>query len=141
MGWSIVAKAADRSRRVSAVTLPFPILSKTSFSTFKSAASVECNLLYADCKLLDIEFDSMWESRREATTFSNIFDIKLRFETGWQFFSSFLSRVFFSRGLIYAFLNWSGKTTSWRDLLMILVLDSIRTSRQFFSKLVGNGSR
>ena len=37
---------------------------------------------YADCKLLDIEFDSMWESRRDATTFSNIFDVKLRFETG-----------------------------------------------------------
>ena len=87
---------------MSAVTLPFSILSKTSFSTFKRADSVEWNLLY-DCKLLDIEFASMWECRRDATTFSNIFDIKLRFETGRQFFSSFLSRVFFSRGLIYVF--------------------------------------
>ena len=43
---------------------------------------MEWNFLYADCKLLDIEFDSMWESRRDATTFSNIFDIKLRFEIG-----------------------------------------------------------
>ena len=69
---------------------------------------MEWNFLHADCKLLDIEFDSLWESRRDATTFSNIFDIKLRFETGRQCFSSFSSRVvFLSRGLIYAFLNWS----------------------------------
>ena len=33
------------------------------------------------------------------------------------------------------------KTPSWRDLLMILVIGSIRRSRQSFSKLVGNGSR
>ena len=46
------------------------------------ADSVEWNFLYADCKLLDIEFASMWESRGDANTFSNIFDIKLRFETG-----------------------------------------------------------
>ena len=78
----MVSKSADMSRRVSAVTLPFSILSKTSFSTFKRADSVEWNFLYADCKLLYIEFASMWESRRDATTFSNIFDIKLRFETG-----------------------------------------------------------
>ena len=77
-----MSKSADRSKRVSAVTQPFSILSKTSFSTFKRADSVEWNFLYADCKLLDIEYDSMWESRRDATTFSNIFDIKLRFETG-----------------------------------------------------------
>ena len=75
-----MSKTADWSRRVSAVTLPFSILSKTSFSTFKRADSVEWNFLYADCKLLDIEFDSMWESRLDATTFSNIFDIKLRFK-------------------------------------------------------------
>ena len=69
------------SRRVSTVTLPFSILSKTSFSTFKRADSVEWSFLYADCKLLDIEFDSMWESRRDVTTSSSIFDIKLRFKT------------------------------------------------------------
>ena len=74
----MVSKAADMSRRVSAVTLPFSILSKTSFSTFKRPDSVEWNflyMLYADCKLLYIEFASMWESRRDATTFSNIFVI------------------------------------------------------------------
>ena len=36
-----MSKAADRSRRVSAVTLPFSILSKTSFSNFKRADSVD----------------------------------------------------------------------------------------------------
>ena len=77
-----MSKAADRSRRVSAVTLPFSILSETSFSTFKRADSVKWKFLYANCKLLDIEFDSMWESRQDATTFSNIFDTKLRFKTG-----------------------------------------------------------
>ena len=77
-----MSKAADMSRRVSAVTLHFSILSNTSFSTFNRADTVEWNFLYADCKLLDIEFDSMWESRRYATIFSNIYDIKLRFETG-----------------------------------------------------------
>ena len=86
-----MSKTADRSRRVSAVTMPFFILSKTSFSTFKRADSVEWNFLYADCELLDIEFDCMWESRRDATTFSNIFDIKLRFYIK----SSFLSKVVF----------------------------------------------
>ena len=88
-----MSKAADRSRRVCAVTLSFSILSETSFPTSKRAHSVEWTILYADCRLLDIEFASMWE--RDATTFSNIFDIKLRFETGRLFFSSFLSRVFF----------------------------------------------
>ena len=68
-----MSKAADRSRRVSAVTLPFSLLSKISFSTFKRGDSVEWNLLYADCKLLDIYFAFMWEIRRDATTFSNIF--------------------------------------------------------------------
>ena len=33
------------------------------------------------------------------------------------------------------------KTPSWKDLFMILVIGSIRTSRQSFIKLVGNGSR
>ena len=50
-----MSKAADKSRKVIAATLSFSIFSKTSFSTFKSADSVEWNLLYADCKLLDIE--------------------------------------------------------------------------------------
>ena len=71
-----MSKDADRSRRVSAVTLPFSILSKTSFLTFKRTDSVGWNFLYADCKLLDIEFDSMWERRRDATTFSNIQYVK-----------------------------------------------------------------
>ena len=47
-----------------------------------TSVAQEWNFLYADCKLLDIEFDSMWESRRDAITFSNVFDINLRFETG-----------------------------------------------------------
>ena len=38
-----MSKAADRSRRVSAVTLPFSILSKTSFSTFKRADMLIAN--------------------------------------------------------------------------------------------------
>ena len=42
---------------------------------------MEWNFLYADYKLLDIEFASMWESRRDALTFLNISDKKLRFET------------------------------------------------------------
>ena len=62
----------------------------------------------------------MWGSRRDASPFSDIFDIKLRFEIRRYFFSSFLSRVVFSRGLIYVFLNRSRKTPSWRDLLMII---------------------
>ena len=77
-----MSKAADRSRRVSAINKPFSILGKISLSIFKIADSVEWNFLSADCKLLDIKFDSMWESRRDAITFSNILDIKLRFETG-----------------------------------------------------------
>ena len=44
---------------VIAVTLPASILSKR-------ADSVEWNFLYADCKLLDIEFITMWESWRHA---------------------------------------------------------------------------
>ena len=90
-----MSKAAYRSRRVSAVTLPSSISSKTSFSTCEIADSVEWNFLYADCKLLDIEFYSMCESRRDAKTFFKIVDIKLKFETGPYFFSSFLSRVGF----------------------------------------------
>ena len=78
-----------------AVTRPLSLLSKTSFSTFKRADSVEWNFLYADCKILDIKFASMCESRRDVTTLSNIFDIKLRFETGRHFFSSFISSVVF----------------------------------------------
>ena len=62
--------------------LPSSILSETSFPTFERPDYVGWNFLYADCNLLDIEFASMWESRRDATTFSNIFDIQLMIETG-----------------------------------------------------------
>ena len=58
-----MSKAADRSRRASAVTLPFSILNKTSFSTFERADSVEWNFLYADCKLLDIPCGEVGEMR------------------------------------------------------------------------------
>ena len=68
-----MSKAADRSRRVSDVTLPFSILSKISFSTFKRAHLVKWTFLYADAN---------YYIRRDANNFSNIFDIKLRFETG-----------------------------------------------------------
>ena len=41
MSWSMVSKAADRSSRVSAVTLPFLMLRFLSLCTFKSGVSVE----------------------------------------------------------------------------------------------------
>ena len=72
-----MSKAADRLRRVSAVTLPFSILSKTSFSTFKRADSMEWNFLSADCKILDINLIPFWEIRRDATIFSDIFEFFL----------------------------------------------------------------
>ena len=86
---------------MSDVTRPLSILSKTSFSTSKIADSVAWNFLYSDCKLLDIEFASMCESRRDVTTFSNIFDIKLRFETGRHFLVHLYLALFFSRGLCF----------------------------------------
>ena len=90
-----MSKVADMSRRASVVTLPFSILSKTSLSTFKRADSVEWNyFLYADCKSLDIQLASMWESRRDATMFSNIFDIKLKCETGRYFLVHFYLEFF-----------------------------------------------
>ena len=86
---------------MSAVTRPLSILSKTSFSTSKRADSVAWNFLYSDCKLLDIEFASMCESRRDVTTFAKIFDIKLRFETGRHFLVHLYLALFFSRGLCF----------------------------------------
>ena len=41
MSWSMVSKAADRSSRVSAVTLPLSVLTYMSLCTFKRAVSVE----------------------------------------------------------------------------------------------------
>ena len=41
MSWSMVSKAADRSSRVSAVTLPLSMLRFMSLCTFKRAVSVE----------------------------------------------------------------------------------------------------
>ena len=41
MSWSMVSKAADRSSRVSAVTLPLSILRFMSLCTFRRAVSVE----------------------------------------------------------------------------------------------------
>ena len=41
MSWSMVSKAADRSSRVSAVTLPLSMLRFMSLRTFKRAVSVE----------------------------------------------------------------------------------------------------
>ena len=41
MSWSMVSKAADRSSRVSAVTLPLSMLRFMSLFTFKRAVSVE----------------------------------------------------------------------------------------------------
>ena len=41
MSWSMVSKAADRSIRVSAVTLPLSMLRFMSLSIFKRAVSVE----------------------------------------------------------------------------------------------------
>ena len=41
MSWSMVSMAADRSNRVSAVTLPLSMLMFTSLCTFKSAVFVE----------------------------------------------------------------------------------------------------
>ena len=52
MLWSMVTKAADRSSRVSAVTLPLSMLRFMSLCTFKRAVHVERNRLYADCDAL-----------------------------------------------------------------------------------------
>ena len=41
MSWSMVSKAADRSSRVSAVTLPVSVLRFMSLCTFRRAVSVE----------------------------------------------------------------------------------------------------
>ena len=41
MSWSMVSKAADRSSRVSAVTLPLSMLKFMSMCTFKRAVSGE----------------------------------------------------------------------------------------------------
>ena len=41
MSWSMVSKAADRSSRVSAVTLPLLMLRFMSLCTFKRTVSVE----------------------------------------------------------------------------------------------------
>ena len=49
IGWSIVSKAAERSSRVSAVTLPLSMAVMMSLWIFSSAVSVEWSFLYADC--------------------------------------------------------------------------------------------
>ena len=59
MLWSIVSKAADRSSRVSSVTLPLSMLRLMSLCIFKRAVSVDWNCLYADCDTLDRPFMQM----------------------------------------------------------------------------------
>ena len=46
--WSIVSKAAERSSRVNAVTLPSSIAERISLWILRRAVSVEWNFLYAD---------------------------------------------------------------------------------------------
>ena len=56
ISWSMVLKAADRSSRVSSVTLPLSMLRLMSLCTFKRAVYVEWNCLYADSDILDTPF-------------------------------------------------------------------------------------
>ena len=50
---SIVSKAAERSSKVSVVTLPLSMLSTISLCILRRAVSVEWNRLYADCRSFD----------------------------------------------------------------------------------------
>ena len=65
------------------------------FMYFSSAHSIEWCFLWADCNGLDRWPFLIWTWYRLTTTFSNIFEINLKLDTGVLCLSSFLERDVF----------------------------------------------
>ena len=79
---------------------------------------------------------------REATTFSRILEMKLRFEIGRKLLRSSVDRdVFFRKGWTRASLNDHGKIPSERERLTRLVMIGPSSLKQSFKREVGMESR
>ena len=79
---------------------------------------------------------------REATTFSRILEMKLRFEIRRTFFRSSVDRDgFLSRGWTKACLNDDGKIPSERERLTRFVMIGTSSLKQSFKRKIGMESR
>jgi len=80
--WSMVSKAAERSRRTRAESFCSSIARRRSFWMRSRAVSVEWNFLYADWKGQMDGKDCRWSFSRLWIMRSRILETKLRFEIG-----------------------------------------------------------
>ena len=106
--WSIVSKAADKSRSTRVDSLLLPIIDTISLYTRRKAVYVLWPHLYADWNWSIMALSSMCEIIRDATIFSIIFYKNDKFDTGPYFF--FTSRPYFLiRGITIDDLHDKGK--------------------------------
>ena len=111
--WSIVSKAADKSKSEKAVSSPRSWAGKILFCIYKRAVSVEFPHLYADWKLFEIPEFCMWDFIWLATIFSINLETKFDPDTGLKLLNWFRSSEgFFNSGVTWAILRVSGNFPS-----------------------------
>ena len=142
MSWSIVSKAADKSKSERAVSSPRSWADKISFWIYKKVVSVEFPHLYADLKLFEIPEFCMWNFIWLATIFSINLETKFNPDTGLKLPNSFRSSEgFFNSGVTWAMLKVSGNFPSANERFMIIVIDPARISALSLTIWAGHGSR
>ena len=140
--WSIVSKAADKSKSKKAVSSPRSWADKMSFWIYKRAVSVECPNLYADWISVEIPEFCMWDFNWLATIFSIYLETKLNPDTGLKLLILFRSSEgFFNSGVTWAILKASRNLLSANERFMIVVIDSVRISALSLTIWVEHGSR
>ena len=140
--WSIVSKAADKSKSERAVSSPRSWADKISFWIYNKAISVEFPLLYADWRLFEIPEFCMWDFIWLATIFSINLETKFNTDTCLKLLKSFRSSEgFFNSSVTWAILKVSGNFPSANERFMIIVIDPARISALSLTIWVGHGSR
>ena len=135
--WSMIWKAAERSSKVKAMTLPSSIDDRISLRILRRVVQLR--------EVFNMQTDNDWICLNYlwfAANFCRTLERNLRLDTGRCLFMSSLLRVgFFNRGEIRADMMSEGMEPSESDNLNIDAMGVTRMSIQSATMSVGNGSK
>ena len=136
----MVSKAAEKLRKVSAITLPTSFDDRISLWIFRRTLNVKWNFLCADWKGFGVFEPLICELSRLATSSSRTLDYDWALAANLPCCPCQVCAGFFKRGETWTVLKCAGKATSGSNMLTIRVMwVSWIASVQYYTELVRIG--